>query len=713
MRPAERAVEQGGRREDLQPRVMQVLVALAKARPAVVSRDKLIEQCWDGRIVGDDALNRCILALRHVAQGFKPQPFTIETVPRVGHRLVVGDDPPAPAPTGPTSRRPAVIAALALLLLAAAGFLLWQQRGSATEPASIAVLPFRNLGTGDPYFAQGIGEEILGQLAREPQFRVAGSSSSGQFGENPNFNEVARRLDVDYVLEGSVRRQGNQVRVDAGLVRAGDGMRLWSDSYDGKLDDIFAIQREIGAAIARALQRKLARAPALTGPLVTNGEAYNLYLTARALIRTRNRFVAGTASNLLRDAIGLDPNYAPAWSALAQSTYYEPSPNGTEGLIAILPKAEAYARRALQLAPDLADAHLSLGIILPEGSPEAIAHLRRAAELDPNSAENLIGLGSALASSGEFDRELAVYRRARELDPLWFRTTGQLGIRLAEMGRRAEAEAIARQGFAHNEPNLHILLGRIGWLVGDFSEAARHWSIVARANSPRWSDRARIGVTEVKMLLGLTPNPRGMKVAFLSLRQRGSVWIQGPPAPRDWQKRNRDGLAADVFRADNHVAAKLMLNADRAVELAATYDGPVGLLSIRATEPLRADQLHETAVVALALRQAGRPADADRLLNQANSRIAALYRQRAIPFALDADVAAVRAVQGKREQALAMLERAQRRGWTHTDTTDLPDIADEPAFRALRGDPRFERIRASLTAHLARERAETARLGIT
>ena len=138
---------------------------------------------------------------------------------------------------------------------------------------------------------KGSARKSSGQLAREPQFRVAGSSSSSQFGENPNVNEVARRLDVDYVVEGSVRRQGDRVRVDAGLVRASDGMRLWSDSYDGKLDDIFAIQREIGTAIAGALQRRLVRAPALSGPLVTKGEAYNLYLTARSLIRTRNRRV--------------------------------------------------------------------------------------------------------------------------------------------------------------------------------------------------------------------------------------------------------------------------------------------------------------------------------------------------------------------------------------------------------------------------------------
>ena len=703
--PAHREVQMNGERRELEPRVAQVLVALALARPAVLSRDRLIEQCWDGRIVSDDALNRCIVALRHLAKQFSPEPFTIETVPRVGYCLVER----GAAARGRVRAKLAISALLAIILVA--GAIGWSRFGRADPaPASIAVLSFRNLSAGDPYFAEGIGEEIVGQLAREPQFRVAGSASSRELGSDVDIREVARRLDVDYVLEGSVRRQGNQVRVNADLIRAKDRTRLWSDSYDGKLDDIFAIQHKIGGAIAVALKRQLIRTPTLSGPLVTNGEAYNLYLTARGLIRTRNRDVFVTSSNLLRDAIKLDPNYAPAWASLAESTYLEDFPNGSDGLIAALPRASGYARRSLELAPDLADGHRVLAMLLPYGSPEALSHLRRAAELDPNSAEASIALGSGLGAAGEFDAEMATYERARELDPLWFRTTGQLAIRLAETGQRAEAEAIGNNGFAENPPNLHIILGRIAWIFGDFSEAARHWSITARANSPRWSPRARMGVADVRMVVGIDPTPPGYKPAFVTVHQRGDVQVATPPSSSAWQMRNRNAFAADVYRDDNHVAAKLMLKVRRAKELAATYDGAGGLLSLRSDAALRTDQLHEAAVVALALREAGRAADADRLLGQANSRISAAYRQRAIPFTLDADVAAIRAVQGRREQALSMLERAMRRGWTDSANTDLPDIADEPAFASLRGQPRFERIRTKLAAHLSRERAETIRL---
>jgi len=226
--PARREVHMAGQRRELEPKVAQVLVALASAQPEVVSRDQLIEQCWDGRIVGNDALNRCIVALRHLAKEFSPEPFEIRTVARVGYCLMPAG---SPARSGPLGKNIGIALAcvLALVLMSAVLSLGMARFGRARPgPASIAVLSFRNLSPGEPYFAEGIGEEILGQLAREPQFRVAGRVSSGQFGNDPDVREVARQLNVEYVLEGSVRTQGDSVRVNADLIRARDSTRLWS-----------------------------------------------------------------------------------------------------------------------------------------------------------------------------------------------------------------------------------------------------------------------------------------------------------------------------------------------------------------------------------------------------------------------------------------------------------------------------------------------------
>lgn len=707
VKPAERAVFFNGERRELQPRVMQVLVALAKARPEVVSRDRLIELCWDGRIVGDDALNRCVLALRHLAQDFKPQPFSIETVPRIGHRLVATGEDKAIAPATVRPWRWKGVGALALLLLiAVGGFLIWQKRSDTPEPASIAVLPFRNLGTGDPYFAEGIGEEILGQLAREPHFRVAGSSSSSGFGDNPNVNEVARRLHVDYVLEGSVRRQGDRVRVNAGLVRASDGIRLWSDSYDGKLDDIFAIQQRIGGAIAGALQRKLVRAPALSGPLVTKGEPYNLYLTARALIRTNNRRVAPTAVNLLRDALRIDPGYAPAWASLAEAVRMQGALGSHEDFIAAVRKSRVYARHAVHLAPELAEAHAALGDTFGYGDPEGIAYFRRAVELDPDNAERLVDLGEALSATGDFEGQLATYGRAHQIDPLWYPTTGSRARAAAEMGDRPQAEGIARRDLPDKGANLHMLLGRIAWILGDYSENARRDTIVARSNSPRWGHVAIRNLHDATHAVGISAGPREDVPYLPSERNDWRVWMGSPPDPATWKQRNRDALAAGVYRKHNLVAAKHMLNAGRWRELVATYDGPVGLFQLGPGKRVRFDQVLEVPIVALALRQAGRGGEADRLLREAETAARAAYRRGRVPFAVDAETAAVFAVQGKKEAALDALERAYRRGWRQNGGASLRDIGGEPAFRSLHGEPRFKRLQKLLADHYARERRE-------
>ena len=708
VQPAERSITVNGERRDLQPRVMQVLIALAKSKGAVVSRDRLIAQCWDGRIVGDDALNRCVQSLRHLAREYAPEPFAIETMPRVGHRLVVARNGLADRATskGLLRTKLAIAAAVALLLLAAGGFIVWQQRSTGPEPASIAVLPFRNVGTGDPYFAEGIGEEILGQLAREPHFRVAGSSSSRQFGENQNVNEVAQRLDVDYVLEGSVRRQSDQVRVSAGLVRASDGMRLWSDSYDGKLDDIFAIQRQIGSAIAGALQRKLVRAPVVSGSLVTKGEAYGLYLTARALVRTNNRRVAPTAVNLLQDAIRIDPGYAPAWASLAGAVNMQAALGDHEQFIAAMWKSRDYARRAVSLAPDLAEAHAALGSTFDYGNPDAIAHLRRAVALDPNNAEMLLDWAEALASTGEFERELATYQQAHESDPLWYPTTGLRALAIAKMGNRTGAEAIARRDLPDKGANLHMLLGRIAWIFGDYSEVTRRGAIVAKSNSPRWGHVARRNIYDATYAVGISSGPREDVPYRPQGRNDWRVWMDAPPTPPVWKQRNRDPLAAGVYRKHNLVAAKLMLDAGRWRELVATYDGPVGLFGLKPGKDVRFDQVLETPAIALALRQAGRGGEADRLLRQADAAARAAYRRGRVPFSFDVEMAAVYAVQGKKGAALDALERAFHRGWRQNSGTSLRNIDDEPAFRSLHGDPRFEQVKSQLAAHYARERRE-------
>jgi TolB-like protein/DNA-binding winged helix-turn-helix (wHTH) protein/Tfp pilus assembly protein PilF len=709
VRPAERAVLVNDERRDMQPRVMQVLVALAKASPSVVSRDTLIEQCWDGRIVGNDSLNRCILALRHLAQEFEPRPFVIETVPRIGHRLVVPQgEQLSPGKVKFRTKSLAVIATILLVLAAASGFFLWQLNSARQETASIAVLPFRNLGTGDSYFAEGIGEEILSQLAHEPNMRVAGSSSSGQFGSNPDIGEVARRLNVDYVLEGSVRRQGDRVRVNAGLVRASDGARLWSDSYDGQLDDILSIQAAIGQAVADGLRLRLVHSAAATSRPV-NGEAYALYLNARGLLRTRNPALGHDALLLLKRAIELDPRYAPAWSSLSEALPRHAATEGPESLIAALPQARTAARRALQIDPNFGAAHGNLGILLGYDSAEANEHFRRAAALDPRSSESQIWLGMAHLASAEFAEERAAYERAHALDPLWHRPIRDLAYVIAEMGDRSAAEAVARRGFANDERNRHLMLLRIAKLNGDFSEIARLSSVVTDSGYAA-IDISNHALADARFLLNLSSVPPARRTANLDQpRSNPRMWMSTAPSAADWRNHNRSTDAALIYADENLVAAKLMLKAGRAQELVATYDG-TGLLGLRPVRPLLASQLHQAPLVALALRAVGRNGEAERILDQADALLQTAYRRGKVPNWFEADAAAVWAVQGRSDRALDALVRAFDRGWVPVGRDDLPRLEDEPVFRSLHGDPRFERLKANLSARYRKERTEIEQL---
>ena len=696
-----------GATRDLEPKVLQVLIALASVRPSVVSRDRLIEQCWDGRIVGDDALNRCIVALRHLAREFSPEPFAIETVPRGGYSLV---ERPArnPGGTGIAKTMLAFALVVSLLMLGTLAYFRFGSERAEAAPASIAVLPFRNLSTGDSYFADGVGEEVLNTLSREPQFRVAGRASSGQFGKDPDVRDVARRLNVDYVLEGSVRSQGGRVRVNADLVRASDRVRLWSGSFDGTLNDIFVIQTAIGDGVATGLRRQLIHSPAKARPV--NGEAYALYLNARGLLRTENPQSGQDAIPLLREAIRLDPSSARSWAGLADALYLDARTKGNDGLVAALPQAKAAARHALELDPYLAEAHGSLAELLGYETPEAFAHLRRAAALEIRTGEGQMWLSEGLVTSGQFADSIEALRRAHELDPLWPFPLRALIDDLAASGDRAAAEAMIKKAFPDDATVQDFAMARVARMVGDFSEAARRWSVVAKSES-RWAVPSKLGLQEILFTLSLAKDVREPSGRALI---GGSRFVAAPPitaAPSasEWRKHSGSFEASLVFADENALAAKRMLREGRTRELVATYDGGVGLLRIRKGESVRPLRVRDAPIIALALREQGRFAEADDLLRRSDATIRTVYAYGKVPIFFDEDAAGVWATQGKTNLALGALERALGRGWLHVGHTDFPRLEDEPVFRSLRGNPRFEALLNKRAAHFAKERAETAR----
>ena len=317
----------------------------------------------------------------------------------------------------------------------------------AVEGESIAVLPFVNL-SGDPefeYFSEGIAEEIITALTQLPGLRVAARTSSFAFrGPAIDLAEVGSKLKVATVLEGSVRKAGNRLRISAQLVKLGDGYHLWSERYDREMTDVFAIQDEIAKAIAGRLQVSLGGGEMpLVMPGTGNLDAYHLYLKGRYYLAQRGLGLK-KALECFDQALAFDPNYALAYAGLADACtvlvqYGLAPPN------VLRPRARAAVQKAVALAPDLAEvscASGAVGLICDWDWPRAARDLRRAVELNPRYVAARQWLSYYLVFiEGQFEEGVAHARRAVELDPLAPLLVMQLGMTLMGAGRHEEAAA--------------------------------------------------------------------------------------------------------------------------------------------------------------------------------------------------------------------------------------------------------------------------------
>ncbi len=399
-----------GGRAAVQPRAMQVLTMLAEAEGSVVSRDQLVAGCWDGRAVSEDAINRVIHLLRALAETSGGRGFSIQTIAKVGYRLV----PSESAKNG-----------------AAAPMM-------AAEPR-LAVLAFDNL-TGDPdlaYFTDGVSEEILHTVLKTTGLKVVGRSSSFALrGAEKSASRVAAQLGVTHLLDGSVRRAGDRLRITAELVECATQTSLWSDGFDRPLTDVFALQDEIAAAVAGALN--VAFAPSRdVGPI--DPIAYDLYLRARDT--GADRFVPH--ATLLEQATARAPAFAQAWALLAYSRGlilrwgFGAGPFAAQRA-GVLEAAE----RALALDPGSGLAFLALATTEPVcGGQEAHrALIAKALAAAPNEPL-VLAHAAAIHDVAGFQRRALLYSaRAYELDP---RFAGFYhGSVIDAAGREEEARAL-------------------------------------------------------------------------------------------------------------------------------------------------------------------------------------------------------------------------------------------------------------------------------
>lgn len=420
---------------------MAVLVQLSRGGGEVVEKRALMDAVWGSTVVSEDVLTQAIVELRRAFGDDARNPTVIETIHRVGFRLLPEVRAASAAHARPVRWRTVVVVGV---FAVGAGLVYWLAGPSGVEFPSgsnertVAVLPFENLSPNpeDAYFAAGIHDEILNQLGKVGSLSVIARTSVLRYAEErPSIQQIARELGVGAVMEGTVRYADDRVRISAQLIDAGTGTHLWSNTYERGFGDIFAIESDIAISIAKALEAEFSAAERerIESAPTSSPAAYALYL----------RVLQGSGSgeqaveNVER-AIALDPDFAAAHAVRAAIYAY-----GTVLAAEQEQTIRESAERALELDPTLGFAHAALGNVHRSRWrwAEARAAFQRAVELGPNQPRILEMAGRVSRYMGEYAEAVRFGRRAVELDPKNFVLHYQLGISLRYAGRHDAAYA--------------------------------------------------------------------------------------------------------------------------------------------------------------------------------------------------------------------------------------------------------------------------------
>lgn len=443
-----------GVRVRLQEQPLQILEELLAHPGQVVTREHLIALLWPKRIVDyDSALNAAVRRLRAALGDEAETPRYIETLPRHGYRFIGTLQVASAAPGSPPWRRmPAWVAIAALGLVAGIGAIVWSvgrdpstvRAGRAspqTAARAIAVLPFVDLSAeqDQQYFSDGLTEELISHLAAELPLRVIARTSSFSFkGGNADIATVARTLGVSHVLEGSVRKSGDQVRITAQLIDAATSSHLWTQTYDRKLDDFVKVQDEIAQSVASALQVALSAPQAAVK--VTDARVYEHLFRARFFFQRRAPGDLERSREYYERAIAIDPAFAPAWAGLA-GVHWISIASQAISLEEGREKVREAAQRALQLDPRLAEAHLRMANYFGSIGNRTAAeeHARQATAAEPNNPLVMAFAASDAAEGGRLDEAIDIERRAVATDPLSPNSRSSLAGFLYLAGRFEEA----------------------------------------------------------------------------------------------------------------------------------------------------------------------------------------------------------------------------------------------------------------------------------
>ena len=473
----------------IEPKAMEVLMALADRAGQVVSREELLAAVWPGVVVGDEALTQSIIKLRRALSDNPKAPAYIETISKRGYRLIapVGGEP-APLRRAPRWRMWGAVAALLVLALGAV-FLGSRPRPldvvQVREALTVTVLPFETVGPGEEhdYLARGIGSDLMTDLSRLPELELISPS-------------VGKAAGARYVVSGSVQREAANLRINVRLIDSHTGEQLWTQRFERPFGDLFAIQSDISRSVLEQLPGQISKLERqrLAKRYTFSPQAYDYFLRGQALFLVRRTQDNQEARALFGKALELDPKFARAYAALAMTHAMEYRYQTSADAAAPLARARELARTAEQIDPAIPEVHWALGFVETQSRrhEEALRHLQKAIELNPSYADAYAFMGGIHTYLGRPAKTLPLLRTALRLNPdgghLYFMILGRAYFFENDV---EQALFNLRQAHARNPENLETRLYLTAALMAHGERAAAEWEAEQiRATEPGFSARA-------------------------------------------------------------------------------------------------------------------------------------------------------------------------------------------------------------------------------
>ncbi len=735
--PRDDSLVRGSERVKIEPRTMRLLMRLAQSPGTVISQEELLESVWSGLVVGTASIYQSMSQLRKVLGDTDDPPRYIETVARKGYRLVAPVSALAPAmrssPLSFSSAQTEPVAAARarsartrhpgwIAIAVAAGIAVmaavWQfapQFPIAPQAASIAVLPFIDLTSGktEQVFCDGLTEETSNWLAQIPTLRVVARTSAFSYRDREaDVRKIGRELNISHIVEGSLRRSGDRMRITVQLIDTHSGYHLWSGNYDVEAGDVLRIQEDVARAVAGNLELRITPETdqRFAGRRSANSEAQRLYLIARSHAAQMDAPSNQKAIQLYRQSLEADPGFALAKVWLARSLANQRYFTG-QRIQELAPEIEALLADAEKAAPQLADVYVVRGgfRVAMRQREEAMRDMRRALELGPNTVAAASALGYYYLTSAEPREALTYYTMASTLDPRDYGTHVYRCMGLTDLGQYAEAEVACAKARALDpgSPWVYSVASAMEASRGNF-EAALKWSDAALE---RGQDVAEIQGDRARWLVALglpadagkvyehalAANPKGTRENIALTFAGTSAAIESGGAAGLELFIRHNGLAdSDEPRMLFEMASAALMvgdakgardRVDRA--LASPRLNPEDLAS-----PWQArDGWSYLLVTAAALRATGDAKGADRRLQELASLLDRVTNAGVRTYGLQLLGAQLAAMRGDGDAAMQALQAAVDRGWVEAWLAE-----HQPYFESLRGRADYQALIAAVRA---------------